>query len=105
MQYSTVKWFDAKKGYGFLDHPDEGEDVFVHYSQIVSDDDFKTLRTGQRVKFEMDNGPKGLHALDVTPLDPDDASRPNPEVPDAPEAGGPPADPDPSDPAGGPMSV
>jgi len=65
MQQSTVKWFDAKKGYGFINHPRDGDDVFVHYSNIESDDDFKTLRTGQRVKFEMNDGPKGLHALNV----------------------------------------
>lgn len=69
MQQSTVKWFDAKKGYGFINHPHEGDDVFVHYSQILSEKDFKTLRTGQEVKFEMNDGPKGLHALDVKPLD------------------------------------
>lgn len=66
MQQSTVKWFDAKKGYGFINHPRDGEDVFVHYSNIESDDDFKTLRTGQHVTFEMNDGPKGLHALNVT---------------------------------------
>lgn len=65
MQTSTVKWFDAKKGYGFIDHPEDGEDVFVHYSNIQSDDDFKTLQSGQRVRFEMNDGPKGLHALEV----------------------------------------
>ena len=65
MQQSTVKWFDAKKGYGFINHPQDGEDVFVHYSNITSDDDFKTLQTGQSVKFEMDDGPNGLHALNV----------------------------------------
>ena len=69
MQHSTVKWFDAKKGYGFLHHPDDGEDVFVHYSNINSDDDFKTLQTDQSVKFEMNDGPKGLHALNVVPTD------------------------------------
>jgi CspA family cold shock protein len=69
MQESTVKWFDAKKGYGFINHPDDGDDVFVHYSQIQTDDDFKTLRTGQTVSFEMNDGPKGLHAVDVVPRD------------------------------------
>lgn len=69
MVQSTVKWFDAKKGYGFINHPEGGDDVFVHYSQIESDDDFKTLRTGQEVEFEMNDGPKGLHALNVNPLD------------------------------------
>jgi CspA family cold shock protein len=71
MQHSTVKWFDAKKGYGFINHPDGGDDVFVHYSQIQSDDEFKTLRTGQSVQFEMNDGPKGLHALNVEALDDD----------------------------------
>lgn len=74
MQHSTVKWFDAKKGYGFINHPDEGEDVFVHYSNINSDDDFKTLQTDQGVKFEMNDGPKGLHALNVTPTDEGESS-------------------------------
>jgi len=65
MEQSTVKWFDAKKGYGFINHPDGGDDVFVHYSQIESDDDFKTLHSGQPVQFELNDGPKGLHALRV----------------------------------------
>lgn len=65
MEQSTVKWFDAKKGYGFINHPDGGDDVFVHYSQIESDDDFKTLHTGQSVQFELNDGPKGLHAASV----------------------------------------
>lgn len=66
---STVKWFDAKKGYGFINHPDGGNDVFVHYTQIDSDKEFKTLRTGQTVEFEMNDGPKGLHALNVSALE------------------------------------
>jgi len=66
---STVKWFDAKKGYGFINHPEGGDDIFVHYSQIETDDDFKTLRTGQSVRFEMDDGPKGLHARSVLPVE------------------------------------
>lgn len=69
MQTSTVKWFDAQKGYGFLHHPGDGEDVFVHYSNIQSDDDFRTLKSDQRVRFEMNDGPKGLHAQDVVVLD------------------------------------
>lgn len=75
---STVKWFDAKKGYGFIHHPEEGEDVFVHYTQIESDQDFKTLRTGQTVEFEMEDGPKGLHALSVTALDEESTERADP---------------------------
>jgi CspA family cold shock protein len=68
MQRSTVKWFDAKKGYGFIHHPDEGDDIFVHYTQIKSEKDFKTLRTGQTVEFEMNDGPKGLHAQSVNAI-------------------------------------
>lgn len=77
MEQSTVKWFDAKKGYGFINHPDGGDDVFVHYSQIESDDDFKTLHTGQSVQFELNDGPKGLHAVSVHPES--DASEPEGE--------------------------
>lgn len=80
MRQSTVKWFDAKKGYGFINHPEGGEDVFVHYSNIESDDDFKTLRTGQTVKFEMNDGPKGLHALNVV-ADDEDTSETEEEEP------------------------
>lgn len=53
------------KGYGFVNHPDEGDDVFVHDSSITSDDDFKTLPSGQHVTVEMDDGPKGLRAINV----------------------------------------
>jgi CspA family cold shock protein len=85
---STVKWFDAKKGYGFINHPEGGDDIFVHYSQIETDDDFKTLRTGQSVRFEMDDGPKGLHALNVLPVEAEETDEPEevdePEEPDAP---------------------
>jgi CspA family cold shock protein len=73
MKTSTVKWFDPEKGYGFIHHPNGGEDVFVHYSNIQSDDDFKTLQSDQRVRFEMNNGPKGLHALDVVALEEEEA--------------------------------
>ena len=73
MTTSTVKWFDAKKGYGFIHHPGDGDDVFVHYSNIQSDDDFKTLKSDQCVRFEMNDGPKGLHALDVVAFDRENA--------------------------------
>lgn len=77
MKTSTVKWFDAEKGYGFIHHPEDGEDVFVHYSNIESGDDFKTLQSDQRVRFELNNGPKGLHAHDVSALEEADAPESN----------------------------
>lgn len=66
---SVVKWFDAKKGYGFIVHPEGASDVFVHYSAIDTERRFKTLRTGQVVEFELSDGPKGLHAVNVVPAD------------------------------------
>ena len=59
----TVKWFDAKKGYGFLTDG-SGKDIFVHYSGINSNG-FKTLDEGQAVEFELADGPKGKQAVDV----------------------------------------
>ena len=66
VQIGQVKWFDAKKGYGFITHPDDGSDIFVHYSQIQTDKRFKTLRTGELVEFQLVQGPKGLHAQNVS---------------------------------------
>lgn len=77
MHTSTVKWFDAKKGYGFITHPEDGDDVFVHYSNIISEEDFKTLESGERVRFEMNDGPKGLHALEVETLGNETATAPS----------------------------
>jgi cold shock protein len=59
----SVKWFDTKKGYGFIKQPD-GEDVFVHYSEITGDG-FKSLRADEEVEFEVASGPKGPQATHV----------------------------------------
>jgi CspA family cold shock protein len=61
-----VKWFNEKKGYGFIEN-DEGGDVFVHYSSIQAAG-FKTLQEGQRVGFEIEQGKKGPAAVKVQPL-------------------------------------
>ncbi len=60
----TVKWFNADKGYGFIER-EEGEDVFVHFSAI-QDEGFKTLDEGQRVEFEVVEGDRGKQAENVT---------------------------------------
>jgi len=57
----TVKWFNDAKGYGFISQ-NTGEDVFVHYSSIEMDG-FRTLSKGEPVMFEVEKGPKGLHAV------------------------------------------
>ncbi|HON33652.1 MAG: cold-shock protein [Thermovirgaceae bacterium] len=59
----TVKWFNEAKGYGFIT-PDEGNDVFVHFSAILGEG-FKTLAEGQRVEFEVVQGEKGPQAANV----------------------------------------
>ena len=74
---SVVKWFDAKKGYGFLVHHDGDADIFIHYSQISSDQRFRTLRTGQRVQYDIEDGPKGIHAVNVLALDDGDPEGPS----------------------------
>ncbi len=60
----TVKWFNADKGYGFIERED-GEDVFVHFSAIQGDG-FKTLDEGQRVEFEVVEGNRGMQAEKVS---------------------------------------
>ena len=65
-EQGTVKWFNASKGYGFIQRP-SGEDVFVHFSAIQGDG-YKTLNEGQSVEFEVTKGPKGLQASNVTSL-------------------------------------
>ena len=68
MRTGIVKWFNNAKGYGFI-LPDEGSsDVFAHYSAIRMDG-YKTLKAGQSVRFEVEAGPKGLHAIAIEALD------------------------------------
>jgi len=63
----TVKWFNEKKGFGFIEQ-ENGPDVFVHFSAI-QDPGFKTLSEGQAVSFEVTEGPKGPQASNVTTED------------------------------------
>ncbi len=62
----TVKWFNAEKGFGFITS-EEGNDVFAHYSQIQKDG-YKTLEEGEKVSFNVVNGPKGPQAENIVSL-------------------------------------
>lgn len=63
MSSGTVKWFDSKKGFGFI-VGDEGQDVFVHFS-VIEGDGFRSLKDGEQVTYEVDRGAKGLLAKSV----------------------------------------
>jgi len=63
MPKGTVKWFNDAKGFGFISQ-DEGEDVFVHHTEIKSDG-FRTLKEGAKVEFELTKGEKGPKATNV----------------------------------------
>jgi len=63
MEQGVVKWFNATKGYGFIKREGK-EDVFVHYRSITGDG-YKSLKEGDEVEFDIENGPKGLQALNV----------------------------------------
>jgi CspA family cold shock protein len=66
MASGTVKWFNESKGYGFIARDDGQGDVFVHYSSIAAEG-FKTLAEGQKVTFDIQQGPKGPAAANVKP--------------------------------------
>ena len=64
MPSGKVKWFNDSKGYGFIEQPDGGDDVFVHFSAIVGDG-YRDLNEGDRVEFVVAQGDKGLQAQEV----------------------------------------
>ncbi|WP_341963478.1 cold shock domain-containing protein CspD [Pseudomonas sp. RC10] len=65
MLSGKVKWFNNAKGYGFIVEDGKSEDLFAHYSAIKMDG-YKTLKAGQPVNFEIIQGPKGLHAVEIS---------------------------------------
>ncbi|GGJ84384.1 cold shock domain-containing protein CspD [Pseudomonas matsuisoli] len=67
MLSGKVKWFNNAKGYGFVLAEGRDEDLFAHYSAIQMEG-YKTLKAGQPVKFEIVQGPKGLHAINISPV-------------------------------------
>ena len=66
MAQGTVKWFNAEKGFGFIEQDGGGADVFVHFSAIQSQG-YKSLDENQRVEFDITQGPKGPQAENVVP--------------------------------------
>ncbi|MDD5504819.1 cold-shock protein [bacterium] len=66
MAQGTVKWFDNGKGYGFIT-PESGKDVFVHHTAIQGEG-YKSLNEGQKVEFDIEQGPKGPQAVNVVKL-------------------------------------
>jgi len=66
MEKGTVKWFNNAKGYGFITR-ESGEDLFVHFKSIAGEG-YKTLKQGEQVQFDVEQGQKGLQAINVTRL-------------------------------------
>jgi CspA family cold shock protein len=69
MASGKVKWFNNAKGYGFVVEDGKSEDLFAHFSAIKMDG-YKTLKAGQPVSFEIIQGPKGLHAVEIVAMAP-----------------------------------
>ena len=70
MNSGTVKWFNESKGFGFISNDDGGDDVFVHFSSIMTEG-FKTLAEGQKVNYDVEQDPKNaskLRAINVVPV-------------------------------------
>ena len=67
MATGTVKWFNASKGYGFISPGNGGDDVFAHFSAIEMDG-YKSLKEGQNVEFDIQDGPKGPQAARIRTL-------------------------------------
>lgn len=63
----TVKWFNSEKGYGFITRKKQGDDIFVHYKSIVGEGR-KDLNDGDNVQFDVENGPKGMQAVNVSKI-------------------------------------
>ena len=64
MATGTVKWFNNQKGYGFICPVEGKNEVFAHFTSIVMEG-YRTLKAGQKVDFEINEGPKGLHAMNI----------------------------------------
>ena len=73
MPTGRVKWFNNAKGYGFILLDEGGEDYFAHYSSIEMAG-YRTLKAGQQVNFEVLEGPKGSHAINIQPLEESEAA-------------------------------
>ncbi|GLP97851.1 cold shock domain-containing protein CspD [Paraferrimonas sedimenticola] len=67
MAMGTVKWFNNAKGFGFICPEEGGDDVFAHYSTIQMEG-YRTLKAGQPVNYEVEQGPKGMHASEISPV-------------------------------------